>query len=206
MRRSIWVLALLAIAVAGSSAPAAVTVYSTSASFNAAGGASLPTQNFDGGPTGTTPIVVSGITSTSVSQTTQVSTALFGSGNSLQWSTNPAGSTTLTFLTPITAFAADFFDVGTVGATTLTAALNNGDNAVLFSGFTGGGGNQQFRGFISTTPFTSITFTNTAGGDFVEIDNVRFGAATVPEPATMAVFGLMAVGAFGVRRRMKSVA
>lgn len=32
------------------------------------------------------------------------------------------------------------------------------------------------------------------------------GASNVPEPATMAVFGLMAVGAFGVRRRLKSAA
>ena len=42
--------------------------------------------------------------------------------------------------------------------------------------------------------------------DFVELDNVRFGTAIVPEPATMAVFGLMAVGAFGVRRRLKAAA
>ncbi len=206
MHRLMWILALLVVAVAGSSASASVAVYTTSAAFNAAGAGSLPAQNFDGGPTGSTPIVVGGITITSISQSTLVGSALYGSGNSLQWSTNAAGSTTLTFLTPITAFAADFFDVGTVGATTLTAALNNGDNAVLFSGFTGASGNLQFRGFISTTPFTSITFTNTASGDFVELDNVRFGTAIVPEPATMAVFGLMAVGAFGVRRRLKAAA
>jgi hypothetical protein len=206
MRRLVWVLALLGAAVSGSTASASITVYTTSASFNAAAGP-LPAQNFNAGPVGPAPITVGGITiSNTGSSIVSVSPAFYASGNSVQWTFSGTGAMTFTFSSPITAFGADFFDVGTVGATTLSVALNNGDNAALFTSFTGSGGNQQFRGFISTSPFTSITFTNTSGGDFVEIDNVLFGNA-IPEPATMAVFGLMAAGGvFGVRRRLKASA
>jgi hypothetical protein len=49
-----------------------------------------------------------------------------------------------------------------------------------------------------------------AGNRQFEINLANFllsgGAAAVPEPATLAVFGALAVGAFGVRRRAKASA
>jgi hypothetical protein len=56
---------------------------------------------------------------------------------------------------------------------------------------------------ISTPGIHRVTFTtNFQYG----IDNLSFNAPTVPEPATMAVFGLMALGAFGLKRRTKITA
>jgi hypothetical protein len=207
MRRFVWVVALLGVVVSESTASASITVYTTSAAFTAAVGGPLNTENFNAGPTGSAPITVGaiGISNTGSSLLGVFPNLFSGSGNSVQWTFSGQGPMTFTFSSPITAFSADFFDVGTVGATTLSVALNNGDNAALFTGFTGGFGNQQFRGFISTTPFTTITFSNTQPGDFVELDNVQF-ANNIPEPATLAVFGLMAGGAFGVRRRLKASA
>ena len=53
----------------------------------------------------------------------------------------------------------------------------------------------------STTPFTSITMTNTANGDFIEYDNVRY-ANVVPLPAA-AWFGLVLMGGIGAKRVSK---
>ena len=38
------------------------------------------------------------------------------------------------------------------------------------------------------------------------VDNVSLQVSAIPEPATFAVFGLMAMGAFGARRRLKAAA
>lgn len=203
-------LALLVALTATTAANAAITVYTTAGSFNTAtSGGSITTQNFDAVPTGGPPINAGGFTITG-GYSVNNSSALFGSGRSIQWSTSNPNSVVFTFGSPITAFAADFFDLGTVGATTLNVLLNNGaGNADLVNGFTGGSGNNQFRGFVSTIPFTTITFTNTANGDFVEIDNARFGQANpVPEPISLVVFGGLIVGGAGIalRRRMTAKA
>lgn len=180
---------------------ASVIFYTNSAAFTAAAGPGLTTENFDSTPSSLVPVttVATGLKVTSPDPNAQVSPAAFASGQS-EKSTLQNGAVTFTFPTPVTAFGIDVFDLGTVGATTLTMTLSDSSSQALFSGFTSFTGNQQFAGFISTTPITSVTFSNSQSGDFVEFDNARFGGA-VPEPATLGVFGVLAAGAFGLRRR-----
>lgn len=65
---------------------------------------------------------------------------------------------------------------------------------------------------VSNNTFTFFGVEGTAGtrigrieldGGFFAIQDLQFNAAPVPEPATLAVFGALAVGAFGLRRRLK---
>jgi hypothetical protein len=185
--------------------PASITLYTTSGAFNTAvGSGPITVQDFNSVPVTSEPIPAGGFTITG-GYSVYNGDATYGTGLSINWYTANPGSVVFTFSSPITAFGADFFDVGTNGATTLTAALNNGAGSVnLFNNFIGATGNQQFRGLISMIPFTTITFTNTQEGDIIELDNARFGTAgapTTPEPASMAVFGLAAVGGLALRRR-----
>jgi len=73
------------------------------------------------------------------------------------------------------------------------------------------GGSVLFWGLIDTlNPFTSITFGNTnAGTDFFGFDDFTIGTiqqvAATPEPGTMVLMGLGAVGAFFLKRRRDRV-
>ena len=60
--------------------------------------------------------------------------------------------------------------------------------------------------FTATGTSTTLTFTSTTPNNFFgpALDNVRVSA--VPEPATMAVFGLLAAGGLGYVRRRKPAA
>lgn len=65
-----------------------------------------------------------------------------------------------------------------------------------------------FLGFVSDTPFTTLTFSGQAGaqfGDSFSIDNFSFSANAVPEPASwaMLIAGFGLVGASGRRRRLR---
>jgi hypothetical protein len=68
----------------------------------------------------------------------------------------------------------------------------------------------QFSQLVTITDSTStLTFQGLTPDGSVGnlIDNVSLvQVSAIPEPATLAVFGLMAVGAFGARRRLKAAA
>ena len=108
-------------------------------------------------------------------------------------------SLTFTFNTAITSFGADFRN------------LNNGDgsNGRTFAIVGGTTINPlppepAFLGFISSTPFTTVTFElDRLGSDGFGIDNVTFNASAVPEPASWAtmVAGMALVG-MAMRRRL----
>jgi hypothetical protein len=90
------------------------------------------------------------------------------------------------------------------GGTAMVTTSNGNTYDVTIPGSTA----FAFTGFTSTAPITSISVEYpTAGGDPVlNLDNFRFGAASVPEPSSLA---LAFCGAFGVgllvwRRRRRT--
>lgn len=108
---------------------------------------------------------------------------------------------TVSFLSPITAWGADFGDIsqGNVQRTSINLAgtsyvpASTGQTAV------------RFFGFVSDTPFSTVTFRSTGTNDGFGIDNVSYAAsvaAAVPEPATwaMLIAGFAAIG-LTMRRR-----
>ena len=66
---------------------------------------------------------------------------------------------------------------------------------------TGGG----FFGFVDTdSSFTSVSYDTLTGGNYSLFDNVTYGTATsVPEPGTLALFGIGLAGMGFMRRRKK---
>jgi hypothetical protein len=93
----------------------------------------------------------------------------------------------ITLSRPTTAFAMDFGGLGFKGASSGTIALSNGFVLPLSS--LPPVGNTEFRGFVSSTPFTTITYTAT-NDDFVVLDvlvadaNIALPSATVNQPYT----------------------
>jgi hypothetical protein len=190
------------------SARAAAVVHTTAASFNAAA-TGLTTVNLDAAPNAPAPFTVGAVTfqdPQGTSNSVFLTGAAYGTGKSVQTSTAGGPLLRMNFAVAISALSFDIFDLGTVGSTTLSFTLNNGDAGVLANNFSSGtSGNLLFRGITTSTTFTSITLSNTAQGDFVEFDNIRYGQSTavVPEPGTIAgaATGLIVLGVMARRRR-----
>jgi PEP-CTERM motif len=124
----------------------------------------------------------------------------------------PTDALNLQFAPGVTAVAFDLFQNFGGGAQsgspqTYTVSLFDSSNASLgvFTTTVPSGG-AGFFGATSTTAIGSVSILGPQGA-FEVIDNIAFGrAAAVPEPATLVVFGTLALGAFGVRRRVKATA
>jgi hypothetical protein len=120
------------------------------------------------------------------------------------------GIATFNFDSPISAFGAYFtgvaLDLGLVrvqfnDGSAQDFSLNPGGpgGGVLFWGFT------SFGNSINSVSIRSDSI-NSGLRDIIGIDDVVTASAVIPEPATFAVFGLMAAGALGLRRRKKASA
>jgi len=205
-----FALVAVGLAVAATAAPsqASIVVYNNQASFNAAT-TGLTSVNFVGlaPPGGFTyygnTLTTGGLTFTDVGARLFVIDPGFSPPS---WSYTPgrpvltdnfgggAGLTTTAFPAGTTAVS---FTIGDFGPTTATITLSTGDVVNLNLA---GQPNLDFIGFTSTIPITSVTIQD--GIQAPVIDTVQFGQA-IPEPATFAVFGVLAFGALGARRRLK---
>jgi hypothetical protein len=107
---------------------------------------------------------------------------------------------TFSFDQAITAFGADFREINDHYTRTLAYV---GGQTLDIPGVPGGSV-RSFFGFVSDTPFTSVSFRGVAN-DVYGIDDVTFGAAlrvpAVPEPGSVALLSLGLVGVAVARRR-----
>lgn len=115
---------------------------------------------------------------------------------------------TITFDTATTAFGVDISDWGDLGTPhSLTATSDTGSfvNYVIDSvPPSNNNGNVQFWGVVDTAGFNSIVIDTGLGSDRIGLDFAVH--QPVPEPTTLAIFGLGALGLTGVRRRRKKSA
>jgi hypothetical protein len=81
---------------------------------------------------------------------------------------------------------------GLLGApVSFTVRFSTGDSFVLSSSTSFRGSTPlTFAGFTSTAPLTGVTFTMPDAGNYNAIDDFSYGISTVPEPATLGLFGL----------------
>jgi Putative Ig domain/Galactose oxidase, central domain/Kelch motif len=177
-------------------------VYTTQAAFTAA--ASIGTVGFNGIlPSGSSfvgfnSLVVGGITfstpqsASGVNVNVTISTFYTPNTYPADFITNsvvpatgvagPTNTVTMTLSQPTNAFGMDFGGLGFSGPSSATITLSNGFVLPLSSLPTVG--TTQFRGFVSSTPFTSITFTAT-NDDYVVKDVMLGSVNTVLPPATL---------------------
>ena len=205
--KQLTLLTLAAAMLAPLGAHAAVT-YTTDAAFLAAAGPGVAFESFE----------VLGVSTATSRGYADVTFSCAGGpwcpgffGNSSMTADNGSQSlyfaspstVTFTFNSGITAFGIAIGGAGDVGALTLAASLNNGDSANALTAYSSGSGffsgNRQYFGIMSSTAFTSITFTPTNSGDGIFFDSLSYKA--VPEPSSMLLLGLGALGAFAARRK-----
>lgn len=208
-------LAIPALALSLASPALADTLPSlTRATFQAAAPA-LTLQNFDSFADGsllTTDGQISYASSTGTPLITNdylTTTAPNGLGRSGVGFFLGSDSATFTFLNPITAFAIDINTFATT-AGSYDVVLDTGDDAFsIFETFPGTG-TGQFIGFVSDTPFTTVSLSANTGFAYT-LDTLLYGtreAVTgVPEPATWAMlllgFGLVGGAMRSAKRRQK---
>ncbi len=116
---------------------------------------------------------------------------------------NAIMSVTWDFGSPIIAFGADWLGAQNIFVT----ADFDGTGPQSFEVDAQIGSASGFLGFIGTTPFSSVTLSGRANGDFFSVDNLSFAAApsgNVPEPSTLALIGFGLAG-LGFARKRRSV-
>jgi hypothetical protein len=226
--------ALSLMAFAGS-AQATIIQYSTLASFNTATGGSSTLETFDSATAGLLTVGVErlfngfGFSYTNsaggnqragiytAAQINQNSGTAINNTNSVGWGEWVNGVYTdgrdgpnvvFRFFSPITSFAFDFSDSDPTDSYSVQFgnetpfALRVASNATTFT---------NFFGFVSSNPFTTVTFRQTATGGATEtfsIDNIRTNgfrtpeeAAAVSAPSTLAILGLGLIALVGRRKK-----
>ena len=226
-------MSLIALGLAAAAAPAAAqTTYTTLAGFQAAAGSTTletfnsatptllagpgqPTVvgNYTGFQLSTNPNgdyvgIASGTTAGNIDGTNFV---YFSQANPTNGQYNGDGGTgpilTFTFGSAITAFAFDWVDTDPTDAYRIDFS-GPGFTTIGYANppFSLNGTGRGFFGFISSSAFTTVTFTQNAAGGVVDpfgIDNIRTNSTFntgVPEPATWAMM-MLGFGAMGAALR-----
>jgi hypothetical protein len=220
-QRILLATAALVLLGAQSASAATITLFDRAAFQAAVLGGTITQQTFDGFADGTPLGTVGGVTYSAsggtvvVTDTFLTTTFPHGIGSTSTSSSLccffPGSETsTFTFTSPVSAFG---IDINTFAATAgaYSGTLNIGDVVSsafdTFPGtFTG-----QFLGFISDTPFTSVTISANTGFSYT-LDTLVFGDAraiidantAVPEPTTLALMGGGLLALVLQRRRRRS--
>ena len=211
----------LTVTVSSSSAFSAATSGASTTGFNSVGSGGVgtgPLATFDfysAAPDGTT-FSINSIGFTAANSGSNVNSANFYNQFGTTDITNqylvntypPTGDMTLTITLPtaVTAFALDFSAL--YADTTATFTLGNGfTTAVAANDYSPDTDtlSTQFLGFLSTTPFSTITLSVPEDASWVVEDVTIATASTVPEPSTWAMMlaGFVGLGYAGYRGSRK---
>ncbi|MEQ9411330.1 MAG: PEP-CTERM sorting domain-containing protein [Fuerstiella sp.] len=107
----------------------------------------------------------------------------------------------------ITAFGFDAYDLADAGRVASLSFNNVSADSVSIADPLNG--NTRFWGFVSDTPFTTISFTQVSGAaDGFRLDNLVYSAntAAVPEPGSLILMSVGAISLIGYRRRQRKEA
>ena len=160
--------------------------------------AAAPSINFPiGGPTEFTATLNAGGSNFSHSAT-------FFTDGSLSLRTNSMTQTEFDFGTGINAFGIDISDIDSGAGQSFGFSIDGG--AFNFVGNGSVSNNRYFVGIVSDTAFSTITFTSSVA-DNSGFDRLEFGteSSSVPEPESLAIFGL-GIAALGFARRQRKAA
>lgn len=181
----------------------AIVTYSDRSAWTtgAGGGTGTLVDNLDSGGFTRTGYTISG-TGLGAHPNFNAQTSINGSGYLRAFLEDSGTPTTVifTFSSPITAMGYDLNPQGfNLGATVNFAIDGTPAGTYNLPGTDVNG----FQGFVSTTPFTSLTLSTTGGSAWHGIDNLE-AFVSVPEPAGMALAVSLGIGAFVLARRRNS--
>ena len=205
---------IFGVAVAASSLVAATSA-SASVITTLPGGTSLPIPATNQQGTSATQTIAAGITADPATTFTFGWTGTYGFSSNGDWGSDPmigldqpAGSFSILFANPISAFLGELNWTGNYAGNAMVAAFSSDGTLLESLTLESGGSNLVAPGFYgfsrSSSEISRLTFSN----EFIGVRNITIqSVASVPEPSTWALMllGFGAVG-FSMRRGRRTTA